>query len=175
MRKPLLAGNWKLNKTIKEAVALVTLLKRQISDFQHVDVVVCPPLTALSDVAEVLMDSEIQLGAQNIYWEENGAFTGEVSASLIKEAGCRFVIVGHSERRRADLHADPGAGKPRGGLEPRPDGVRHERRAREEDRRHGAEAAQQQVVTRSRQDARVPPFGFALVSPPGQRHSCVRA
>ncbi len=99
-RKPLIAGNWKLNKTIKEAIELVTLLKRLITDFQNVDVVVCPPFTALSDVSELLMESEIQLGAQDLYWEEKGAFTGEVSGALIKDAGAAFVIVGHSERRQ---------------------------------------------------------------------------
>jgi triosephosphate isomerase (TIM) len=100
IRKPIIAGNWKLNKTIKEAIELVTLLKRNITDFQHVDVVVCPPFTALSDVSELLMESEIKLGAQDIFWEEKGAFTGQVSGSLIKDAGATFVIVGHSERRQ---------------------------------------------------------------------------
>ncbi len=99
-RRPILAGNWKLNKTIKEAIELVTLLKRQITDFQHVDVVVCPPFTALSEVSEILLESEIALGAQDVYWEERGAFTGEVSPSLLKDAGCRYVIIGHSERRQ---------------------------------------------------------------------------
>ncbi len=100
MRKPVIAGNWKLNKTIKEAIDLVTLLKRKLTDCQSVEVVVCPPYTALSNVAEILMESDIRLGAQDIYWDENGAFTGEVSASLIKEAGATFVIIGHSERRQ---------------------------------------------------------------------------
>lgn len=100
MRKPILAGNWKLHKTIAEAIELVTLLKRSITEFHAVDVVVCPPFTALSEVSEVLIGSEIQLGAQDVFWEEKGAFTGEVSASLLKDAGCAFVIVGHSERRQ---------------------------------------------------------------------------
>jgi triosephosphate isomerase len=99
-RKPLIAGNWKLYKTIKEAIELVTLLKRKLSDFQSVDVVICPPFTALSDVREILMDSPIGLGAQDLFWEEAGAFTGEISATLLGEAGARFVIVGHSERRQ---------------------------------------------------------------------------
>ena len=68
LRKPILAGNWKLNKTIKEALELVTLLKRNIRDTQSVDLVVCPPFTALSDVSEILMDSDIRLGAQDLYW-----------------------------------------------------------------------------------------------------------
>ena len=100
MRKPIIAGNWKLNKTIKEAIELVTLLKRKVSAVNEVEIVVCPVFTALSDISEILMESNIQLGAQDLYWEEKGAFTGEVSASLIKDAGARFVIVGHSERRQ---------------------------------------------------------------------------
>lgn len=99
-RKPLIAGNWKLNKTIKEAIELVTLLKRQIPSSQPVDVVVCPVFTAISDVSEVIRESNIRLGAQDVYWEEKGAFTGEVSASLLKDAGAEFVIIGHSERRQ---------------------------------------------------------------------------
>ena len=100
MRKPIIAGNWKLNKTINEANQLVTLLKRLIPDTQQVDVVVCPVYTALASVSEILIDSEIRLGAQDLYWEEKGAFTGEVSGSLLKDAGAQFVIIGHSERRQ---------------------------------------------------------------------------
>lgn len=100
MRKPIIAGNWKLHKTIKEAVDLVTLLKRQIHDTQSVDIVVCPPFTALSDVSEILLETDIRLGAQDLYWEDKGAFTGEVSAPLLKDAGADYVIVGHSERRQ---------------------------------------------------------------------------
>ncbi len=100
MRKPIIAGNWKLNKTIREAIELVTLLKRKVSDVSEVEIVVCPVYTALSEVAEVLIESNIRLGAQDLYWEEKGAFTGEVSGSLIKDAGAEFVIIGHSERRQ---------------------------------------------------------------------------
>ena len=99
-RKPIIAGNWKLNKTLKEAIELVTLLKRRIGDLQNVEIVVCPPYTALSEVSEILMECDIRLGAQDIYWEEKGAFTGEVSASLVKDAGAQYVIIGHSERRQ---------------------------------------------------------------------------
>ncbi len=99
-RKPIIAGNWKLNKTIKEAVEFVMLLKRNILDASSVDVVVCPPFTALSELSEILMDTDIRLGAQDIYWEEKGAFTGEVSATLIKDAGASYAIIGHSERRQ---------------------------------------------------------------------------
>lgn len=99
-RKPIIAGNWKLNKTINESAQLVTMLKRLITDTQNVDVVVCPVYTALSTVSEVLTDSDIKLGAQDLYWEEKGAFTGEVSGSLLKDAGAQYVIIGHSERRQ---------------------------------------------------------------------------
>lgn len=99
-RKPIIAGNWKLNKTIKETIDFITLLKRSNLDTQSVDVVVCPPFTAISDASELLMESDIALGAQDVYWEEKGAFTGELSGSLLKDAGASFVIIGHSERRQ---------------------------------------------------------------------------
>ncbi len=100
MRKPIIAGNWKLHKTVKESIDLVTLLKRQVSEFGQAEIIICPVYTALASVAEVLLGSEIQLGAQDLYWEEKGAFTGQVSAPLVKEAGASFVIIGHSERRQ---------------------------------------------------------------------------
>ena len=100
MRKPIIAGNWKLNKTIRESMELVTLLKRQIQDTQTVDVVVCPVYTAIADVAEALQGTEIGVGAQDMYWEEKGAFTGEVSGTLLKDAGATYVVIGHSERRQ---------------------------------------------------------------------------
>ncbi|MCA9400282.1 MAG: triose-phosphate isomerase [Candidatus Omnitrophica bacterium] len=100
MRKPIIAGNWKLNKTAKEAVELVTLIKREVSDVTDVDIVVCPVYTALSDVHDVVLDTNIGLGAQDVYWEASGAFTGEVSAPLLKDAGVQYVIIGHSERRQ---------------------------------------------------------------------------
>ena len=100
MRRPIIAGNWKLNKSNFEAIDLVTLLKRDLNDVNDVDIVVCPPFTALSDVKDVLTDSNIMLGAQNLYWEDAGAFTGEISASMLKEVGAQFVIIGHSERRQ---------------------------------------------------------------------------
>ena len=89
-------------KTIKEAIELSNGLKRELFklDTQAVDVVLCPPFTALSEVAEVIAETGISLGAQNLYWLEEGAFTGEVSGAMLKEAGCNFVIIGHSERRQ---------------------------------------------------------------------------
>ena len=100
IRKPIIAGNWKMNNTIKEAVELVNGLKRELSNVTGVDVVVCPPFTALSDVNELIMDSDIALGAQNIFWEESGAFTAEVAGNMLVDAGCKYVIIGHSERRQ---------------------------------------------------------------------------
>ena len=100
MRKPIIAGNWKMNNTIKEAVELVNGLKRELSNVETVDIVVCPAFTALSDVNEITMDSNIALGAQNIFWEEKGAFTGEIAPNMLVDAGCKYVIIGHSERRQ---------------------------------------------------------------------------
>lgn len=100
MRKPIIAGNWKLNKTNQEAIELVTLLKREVSEVTGVDIVVAPVFTALSDVADLLNESNIQLASQNIYWEDAGAFTGEVSGPLLKSIGVTYTIIGHSERRQ---------------------------------------------------------------------------
>ncbi|HLF18586.1 MAG TPA: triose-phosphate isomerase [Candidatus Omnitrophota bacterium] len=100
MRKPIIAGNWKLNKNSKEAVELVTLLIRDLSDITDVDIVVCPVFTVLRDVYDVLLESNIGLGAQDLYWEDSGAFTGAISAPLVKDTGAQYVIIGHSERRQ---------------------------------------------------------------------------
>jgi len=100
MRKIIIAGNWKLNKTPLEAIDLVNELKREVGDVTEVDVVVCPPFTALGDVRDALTESNIGVGAQNVYWEDSGAFTGEVSAPMIKALNVEYVIIGHSERRQ---------------------------------------------------------------------------
>jgi len=100
MRRPVIAGNWKLNKTVSEAIELVNSLKRELIDIQETEIIVCPVYTALSDVSDLLVDSNISLGAQNVYWESSGAFTGEVSSAMLKDAGCKYVIIGHSERRK---------------------------------------------------------------------------
>ena len=99
-RIPVIAGNWKMNKTVDEAVELVKQLKALISGVGGVEVIVAPPFTALYAVQKELKDSLIHLAAQNLFWEEKGAFTGEVSPSMIREVGCEFVIIGHSERRQ---------------------------------------------------------------------------
>jgi triosephosphate isomerase len=100
MRRVIIAGNWKMYKTINESIELVNLLKRAVVDINDLEIVVCPPFTSLSDVRELIMDTNIRLGAQDCYWEKEGAFTGEVSCSMLKSAGCEYVIVGHSERRQ---------------------------------------------------------------------------
>ncbi len=100
MRKPLIAGNWKLHKTLSESRALATDLASCLRNFAAADVVVAPVYTALATVAEALAGTPVKLAAQNCYPEETGAFTGEVSPLLLKDAGCAYVIIGHSERRQ---------------------------------------------------------------------------
>jgi triosephosphate isomerase len=97
-RKPFVAGNWKMNGTEIETIALLDGLLPRLNEIEDVDIVVCPPYTALSLVADRLAGSHIGVGAQNLYWEESGAYTGEISPLMIKPY-CGFVIVGHSERR----------------------------------------------------------------------------
>ena len=100
MRKPLIVGNWKMNKTASEAAAFIRDLCKRVSASPHADVVIAPPFTALETAHRTLGPSSwINLGAQDVHWEEQGAFTGEVSAPMLRELGCRYVIVGHSERR----------------------------------------------------------------------------
>ncbi|BCR04859.1 triosephosphate isomerase [Desulfuromonas versatilis] len=100
MRRPVIAGNWKLNKTIGESLDLVRSLKPLVAEVTEVEIVVAPVYTALAAVAAELADSGIRLAAQNCYPEPSGAFTGEVSPALLKDAGCSHCIVGHSERRQ---------------------------------------------------------------------------
>jgi len=99
MRIPVIAGNWKMNKTIVESVALVKELKDFVREIKGVDIVVCPPFTSLWVVKEIINGTNIHLGAQNMYWETKGAFTGEISPLMLKDVGCEYVILGHSERR----------------------------------------------------------------------------
>jgi triosephosphate isomerase len=100
MRTPLVAGNWKMFKTVHEAVAFAKELKSVVRDAVAVDIVVAPPFTAVYPVAEALRATNVAVAAQDVYWEREGAFTGEVSAPMIRGAGAEFVIIGHSERRR---------------------------------------------------------------------------
>ncbi len=99
MRKPIIAGNWKMNMTPSEAVRLVEELKPLVKDAKC-DVVICPPYVDLPAAAEAIKGSNIHLGAQNIHWADKGAFTGEVSADMLKELGVEYAIIGHSERRQ---------------------------------------------------------------------------
>ncbi len=100
MRKPIIAGNWKLNKLVNGAMELIDDLKPRISGAENVEVVVCPPFTALYAVNMSVGDSNIMLGAQDCYWQDSGAFTGEVSVPMLQDIGCKYVIIGHSERRQ---------------------------------------------------------------------------
>ncbi len=100
MRHPLIAGNWKMNKTAKEAVSLVNSIKAGVHLMGDVTIVLCPPFIALPAVAPLLDGTTIELGAQDLFWEPEGAYTGEISPLMLKDCGCRYVIVGHSERRQ---------------------------------------------------------------------------
>jgi len=99
MRKPFIAGNWKMNKTISESKELVSSLKELVKDVKDVEVGVCPPDIDLPDVVEIAKDSNIKVGGQNMHWEESGAYTGDVSPVMLKELGVEYIIIGHSERR----------------------------------------------------------------------------
>ncbi len=99
MRKPIIAGNWKMNKTPAEAAQLVGDLKPLVAD-ANCDVVVCVPAVDFAAVKEAAAGSNIKLGAQNVHWKESGAYTGELSAAMLVAAGCEYVIIGHSERRQ---------------------------------------------------------------------------
>jgi triosephosphate isomerase len=99
MRKPLIAGNWKMNNDLASARKLASDLVQAFAGVEQVEVAVCPAYVHLHAIAEILKDSPIALGAQDCYWQDNGAYTGEVSASMLADVGCKYVIVGHSERR----------------------------------------------------------------------------
>jgi triosephosphate isomerase (TIM) len=110
MRKPFVAGNWKMFKTVQEAIALVTEMLPGLEAQPSVERVVCPPFTALFAVSTLLSKSGIGLGAQNMHWEESGAFTGEISPQMVKDF-CNYVIIGHSERRAIFGETDAGVNK----------------------------------------------------------------
>jgi triosephosphate isomerase len=99
MRTPLIAGNWKMNTTISEAVSLISAMRKELDDIDSVEKLVCPPFISLKAVSELLAKSSIKVGAQNMHYEDKGAFTGEVSPLMIKDI-CSYVIIGHSERRQ---------------------------------------------------------------------------
>src|SRR4051812_24718919 len=106
MRHPVIAGNWKMYKSISETRVFIKALRAALDQRPGRQVVVCPPFTALTAAAEELKGSPIGLGAQNAHWEKQGAFTGEISVAMTAEAGCRYVIVGHSERRQYFAETD---------------------------------------------------------------------
>ena len=99
-RSIVIAGNWKMHKTNSEALQLANQIRMKTTDIQKTRMIICPPFTALSVVYEVIKDSAIHLGAQNMFWEKEGAYTGEISAGMLKSTGADYVIIGHSERRQ---------------------------------------------------------------------------
>jgi triosephosphate isomerase len=111
MRRPIIAGNWKMNMTVDEATVFVQSLRDLLHDVGDVDIVVCPPYPALSGVSRILEGTSIGLGAQNMHWEPEGAYTGEVSARMLLTAGCQYVILGHSERRLHFGETDEGVNR----------------------------------------------------------------
>ncbi len=100
MRTPLIAGNWKMFKTVHEAVAFAKEFRSLVQDAHGTDIVLAPPFTAVHAVAEAVRSTNVAVGGQDLYWERQGAFTGEVSGPMLREAGAEYVIIGHSERRR---------------------------------------------------------------------------
>ncbi len=111
MRKPIIAGNWKMNKTAGETKTLIEELKPLVSDVTSVDIVVCPPFVNLETAAAALKGSNIKLGAQNMHFEESGAYTGEIAPAMLKEIGVEYVILGHSERRQYFAETDEGVNR----------------------------------------------------------------
>jgi len=100
MRVPIIAGNWKMHKTTSEAKALASGIVQQVQEVREVQIVLCPPFTALGSVSELIKGSNVELGGQNCHHESKGAFTGEVAPEFLKDLGCAYVIIGHSERRQ---------------------------------------------------------------------------
>jgi triosephosphate isomerase len=100
MRQKTIAGNWKMYKTIPEARELIEALRKNAANIRKTRIIVCPPALAVPEAVQLLKDSNIAVGAQNLYWEKEGAYTGEISAPMIRAAGASFVIIGHSERRQ---------------------------------------------------------------------------
>lgn len=100
MLKPLVAGNWKMHTTVNEGVELVLKLRERVKGVDAVEILLAPPFTSLHHISHIIADSPIKLCAQNLHWEKQGAYTGEVSAEMLTSVGCKYVIIGHSERRQ---------------------------------------------------------------------------
>lgn len=100
MRKPIMAGNWKLNKTPNETIVFVEEIKPLLAGVNDVEIVICPTFTSINVATYLTKNTNIKVGAQNLFWEKSGAFTGEISGDMLKELGCEYVIIGHSERRQ---------------------------------------------------------------------------
>src|SRR5688500_12862043 len=105
-RKLIIAGNWKMNKTVAEGLDLVQGLKRELANIKEIDIVICPPFTSMYEISRLILDSNIRLGAQNMSENGMGAFTGEIAAGMLKEFSTRYVILGHSERRQYQKESD---------------------------------------------------------------------
>jgi triosephosphate isomerase len=106
MRKPFISANWKMNKTIEETEEFINSFLPMVKDITAVDILIAPPFTSLQAVARLLKTTNIKLGAQNVFYEEKGAFTGEISPAMLLSAGCSHVIIGHSERRQYFMETD---------------------------------------------------------------------
>ena len=106
MRKPIIAGNWKMNKNIEEAESLVVNLKTLVKGVEDVEIVVAPPFTVLSIVSSLIIGTNIKLAAQNMHFASSGAFTGDISPDMLVDVGCEYVIIGHSERREKFFETD---------------------------------------------------------------------
>ncbi|MCK4396845.1 triose-phosphate isomerase [candidate division WOR-3 bacterium] len=111
MRRYLIAGNWKMNKTNNEAIDLARRIVLNTKGIEKIDIVICPPFTALAPVYDAIKDSNVRPGAQNMYYEDEGAYTGEISGKFLKAMGCEFVIIGHSERRKYFSESDTDVNK----------------------------------------------------------------
>jgi triosephosphate isomerase (TIM) len=111
MRRHVIAGNWKMFKTIAETRAFFSAFAPLVANSKHCDIVIAPPFTAISTAAEAAKNTNIAISGQNVSWSKEGAFTGEVSASMLSEAGCRYVIIGHSERRQLFRETDDNVAK----------------------------------------------------------------
>jgi len=111
MRRRVIAGNWKMFKTIAETRAFFSAFAPLVANSKHCDIVIAPPFTAISTAAEAARNTNIAISGQNVSWSKEGAFTGEVSASMLSEAGCRYVIIGHSERRQLFRETDDNVAK----------------------------------------------------------------